>query len=302
MFLRAKVNHKLVPLSHRLRSGDQVEILTSEKQTPQHEWLDFVITGRAKSRIKSSLKEERRYYINQGQEKFLQIIKDLDFTLDYASFKELRDKFDVSSKEEFYLKVGDETITADDIDKNLSTKKRSGWSKYWPLQFLSGSKSKDNSDTKETKRENGKVLVIEEGESEQNYRLAKCCKPISGDDVVGFINANDTIVIHKKDCPDAIDLMATFGDKIVPVEWKVDKVRSFLAKIYLEGIDETGALFHIVKIISNESKVNMKSLHFDSKDGIFIGNIDLFVHNVNDLKMLMTQLKKIKGVQKVVRT
>lgn len=296
----AKVNHKLVPLSQKLRSGDQVEILTSEKQTPQREWLEFAITGRAKSKIKSALKEERRYFINEGQKQFLEIVRDLNYPLDYSSFKVLRENFDIPNKEEFYRRIGAQLITADDIEKNLPGKRRSAWGKYWRLQFgrSSGSKSK----TKDDKKQTGKTLVIEENEQEQNYRLANCCDPIPGDEVVGFLNSNEVVVIHKKNCPNAIDLMATFGDRIVSVQWKIHKILSFPAKIYIEGIDDIGIVHHITSVISTESEVNMKSIRFDTKDGIFIGNIDMYVHNVNDLETLINRLKKIKGVKKVLRT
>lgn len=295
----AKVNHKLVPLSQRLRSGDQVEILTSEKQTPQRGWLEFVITGRAKSKIKSALKEERRYYINEGQKRFLEIVRELEYPLDYTSFKELREKFDITNKEEFYRRIGEKLITAEDIEKMLPGKRRSAWGKYWRLQFGRGSGKTKTKDEKKTK---GKTLVIEENEQEQNYRLANCCDPIPGDEVVGFLNSDNVVVIHKKTCPNAIDLMATFGDRIVSVEWKVHKILSFPAKIYIEGIDDIGIVHHITSVISTDSEVNMKSVRFDTNDGIFIGHIDMYVHNVNDLETLISRLKKIKGVKKVLRT
>lgn len=295
----AKVNHKLVPLSHKLRSGDQVEILTSEKQTPQRDWLDFVITGRAKSKIKSALKEERRYYINEGQKRFLEIVRELEYPLDYTSFKELREKFDITNKEEFYRRIGEELITAEDVSKMLPGKRRSAWGKYWRLQFGRSSGKPKHKDEKKAK---GKTLVIEENEQEQNYRLANCCDPIPGDEVVGFLNSDEVVVIHKKTCPNAIDLMATFGDRIVSVEWKVHKILSFPAKIYIEGIDDIGIVHHITSVISTDSEVNMKSVRFDTNDGIFIGHIDMYVHNVNDLETLISRLKKIKGVNKVLRT
>ncbi len=295
----AKVNHKLVPLSHKLRSGDQVEILTSEKQTPQRDWLEFVITGRAKSKIKSALKEERRYYINEGQKRFLEIVRELEYPLDYTSFKELREKFDITNKEEFYRRIGEELITAEDVGKMLPGKRRSAWGKYWRLQF---GRSSGKSKPKDGKKTKGKTLVIEENEQEQNYRLANCCDPIPGDEVVGFLNSDNVVVIHKKTCPNAIDLMATFGDRIVSVEWKVHRILSFPAKIYIEGIDDIGIVHHITSVISTDSEVNMKSVRFDTNDGIFIGHIDMYVHNVNDLETLISRLKKIKGVKKVLRT
>ncbi|MGM0650332.1 MAG: TGS domain-containing protein, partial [Bacteroidota bacterium] len=296
----AKVNHKLVPLNQKLRSGDQVEILTSKKQTPESDWLDFVITGKAKSKIRSALKEERREYINKGQQQFLKIIRDLKYSLDYTSFKKLRERLDVHSKEEFYRRIGAGLIKAGDIEKNLPGKRKSTWGRYWRLQFgKSDSKIKDAGDKKESKT--GKKLVIEDNESEQNYRLAKCCNPIPGDDVVGFLNADNVVMIHKKNCPNAIDLMATFGDRIVEVDWKVQKLLSFRATIIIEGIDDIGMVYRITQVISTEADVNMKSVQFDTTDGIFKGHIDLFVHNTKDLDDVIGRLRKIKGIKKVYR-
>jgi GTP diphosphokinase / guanosine-3',5'-bis(diphosphate) 3'-diphosphatase len=295
----AKVNHKLVPLRQKLRSGDQVEILTSDKQTPQSEWLDFVITGRAKSKIKSALKEERRYFIDQGQKDFIKIVRELNYPLDYSTFKILREKFDISNKEEFYRRVGAGLITAEDIEKMLPGKRRSAWGKYWRLSF---GRSNPKTKSKDENSHNTKTLIIEENENEQNYRLANCCDPIPGDDVVGFLNSDQVVVIHKKNCPNAIDLMATFGDRIVSVQWKIHKILSFPAKLYIEGIDDVGMVLRITQVISMESEVNMKSIRFDSNDGIFVGNIDLYIHNVNDLETLISRLKKIKGIKKVLRT
>jgi GTP diphosphokinase / guanosine-3',5'-bis(diphosphate) 3'-diphosphatase len=295
----AKVNHKLVPLRQKLRSGDQVEILTSDKQTPQSEWLDFVITGRAKSKIKSALKEERRYFIDKGQKDFIKIVRELNYPLDYSTFKILREKFDISNKEEFYRRIGAGLITAEDIEKMLPGKRRSAWGKYWRLSF---GRSNPKTKSKDENSHNTKTLIIEENENEQNYRLANCCDPIPGDDVVGFLNSDQVVVIHKKNCPNAIDLMATFGDRIVSVQWKIHKILSFPAKLYIEGIDDVGMVLRITQVISMESEVNMKSIRFDSNDGIFVGNIDLYIHNVNDLETLISRLKKIKGIKKVLRT
>ncbi|MFP4663574.1 MAG: RelA/SpoT family protein [Bacteroidales bacterium] len=297
----AKVNHKLVPLSQRLRSGDQVEILTSDKQSPKSEWLDFAITGKAKTKIRSSLKEERRESINKGQKKFLEVIRGLSYPLDYTSFKRLRERLDVHNKEEFYRRIGSGIISAEDIEKRLPGKRRSTWGRYWRLQFgKSSEKSKEKSTPKDDR--SGKKLVIKENESEQNYKLANCCNPIPGDDVVGFLNSGDVVMVHKKNCPNAIDLMATFGDRIIEVDWKVQKILSFPVRINLEGIDDIGMVYRITQVISTEADVNMKSVSFNTDDGIFSGQIDLFVHNANDLEDLLRRLRKIKGINKVYRT
>ncbi len=296
----AKVNHKLVPLSQKLRSGDQVEILTSNKQSPKNEWLDFAITGKAKTKIRSSLKEERREYINKGQKKFLEVIRTLSYPLDYTSFKKLRERFDVNNKEEFYRRIGAGNISDEDIEKRLPGKRRSTWGRYWRLQFGKGTSKSKSKEPKTDK--SGKKLVIKENESEQNYKLANCCNPIPGDEVVGFLNSDKVVMIHKKTCPNAIDLMATFGDRIIEVDWKVQKILSFPARIKMEGIDDIGIVYRVTQIISTEADVNMKTVSFNTEDGIFSGEIDLFVHNANDLEDLLKRLRKINGIKKVYRT
>jgi GTP pyrophosphokinase len=293
--IAAKVNHQLRPLSQELKSGDQVEIITSEQSEPKREWLHFAVTSRAKSKIKNALKDKRRHNIEKGQKMFIDKIKEMKYPLDHKTFKQLRVQYDSINKEEFYRRIGYGVIQLDDIEKQLPRKKRGTLSNFWRLSFK---KSKPHEQKSIDKR---KAYVLEENEYESNYTLATCCNPIPGDDVMGFINTNNSVIIHKKTCPHAIDLMAKQGDRIVTVMWQTHKLLSFLARIKIEGIDRIGMVNNITNIISAEANVNMKSVSFNTNDEIFYGDIQLFVRDRDDLDQLISKIIRIKGVNQVTR-
>ncbi len=293
--IAAKINHQLRPLSQELRSGDQVEIITSQQQLPKREWLSFVNTSKAKGKIKNALKETRRFNIEKGQQLFIQKVRELEIQLDHELFKKLRDNYDVPNKEEFYRRIGQGIILLDDIEKHLSNKKPSIFKKYFRLQL-----SKPKNQTGDVIKK-GKVIDVDPELFEENFTIAQCCSPIPGDDVVGYLNPNNSVIVHRKNCATAINLMATQGDKIVSVHWKSQKLMSFAVRVQIRGIDETGMVFKITQVISSEANVNMKELHFVTKDGVFTGNIKMFVHDTSDLEQLIQKILRIKGVNQVVR-
>lgn len=288
----AKVNHQLKPLSHVLKSGDQVEILTSDKQSPKREWLNFAITTKAKNRIKSSLKEDRRYHIDKGQEIFIKKVRELNLKLDHKRFKELRKTYNTPHKEDFYFKIGSGLIQIDDLEKQAA-KTFKTFASYWKLSIpkfrTSQPKSKKN------------TLIIDDNADTKRITLAKCCNPIPGDEVAGFVNPNESIIIHKRICERLTNLAATQGDRIISVKWTSYKLQSFKAKIQIEGMDKLGMLNKITKVISLDSRVNIKTLSFNTDDEIFSGEIILYVHNLQDLEDIMKDLLKIDGVEKVTR-
>ncbi len=290
--IAAKVNHKLQPLSQVLHSGDQVEILTSDKQSPLREWLNFAMSTKAKAKIKSSLKEERLHSIEQGQTMFIKKARDLKLNMSHKLFKELRQMYDAPNKEEFYRKIGIGVIQIDDLEKQLVTKK-SIFAKYWKLSFAK---------PKTEKGLNQKNTYIIDDLDDKNFTLANCCNPIPGDEVAGYINPNNSVIIHKKTCPNLNSLAAKQGDKIMTVKWSSYKLLSFLVGIRIEGVDKVGILHNISKAISQEADVNMKKLSFETKDGVFYGDIKLFVHDAQDLEDLISRIIRIKGVNKVIRT
>lgn len=288
--IAAKVNHKLQPLSYVLNSGDQIEILTSDKAYPKREWLDFVITPKAKSKIKSALKEERRLNIEKGMDIFLNKIHQLNLKLDFKQFNDLREIYKVPNKEEFYYKIGTGQILIDDVQKQLEGRK-SFFARYWKLS-LKKSKSQKSND---------KNSIVIDSLDSKKITLANCCNPIPGDDVAGVLNPNNSIIIHKKTCTNLVNYASKYGDKIIAIKWSIRKKLSFLVKLKIEGIDRMGIVHQLTTVISKEANVNIKSICIDTKEDLFFGDIQLFVHDVDDLKNLMNQLIKIKGVNKVIR-
>jgi len=289
--IAAKVNHKLQALSYALNSGDQVEILTSDKQTPMREWLDYAVTSKAKSKIKSSLKEERLHNIEKGQKMFITKARSLSLNINHKLFKEIRNIYNTPSKEEFYCKIGTGVIQIDDLEKQFLNKK-SIFAKYWKLSFIKP-KSHKGIDTKNT-------YVIGDIDNKK-FTLATCCNPIPGDEVAGFLNPNNSVIIHKKTCSNLNSIAAKQGDRIISVKWSSYKLLSYLVKILVEGVDKVGILYHITKVISQEADVNMESLSFETKDGVFKGIIKLYVHDAQDLEDLIASMIRIKGVSKVTR-
>ncbi|MDR2009650.1 MAG: RelA/SpoT family protein [Bacteroidales bacterium] len=291
--IAAKVNYKLQPLSYVLHSGDQVEILTSSKQSPKREWLNFAMSSKAKTRIKSSLKEERLHNIEKGQEIFMTKVKDLQLNLSHKSFKELREKYDTPNKEEFYQKIGAGIILIDDIEKQLLKNSKNVFARYWKLTGVGKQKNQKGLTSKD-------IYVINDIDN-QKFTLATCCNPIPGDEVAGIINPNNSVIVHKKTCTNLNNIAAKQGNKIITVKWSSYKLLSFLVKIKIEGVDKVGVVYNITKIISQEVDVNIKSLNFETNDGVFTGEIDLYVHNSQDLGDVISRIGKVKGVKSVVR-
>lgn len=286
----AKVNHRLVPMSHHLQSGDQVEILTSEKQNPQKEWLNFIITAKARAHINAYLKRERKEQILIGKDKYNEIIDKLAIEEGINPIDKLLQNYDLPNKEELYLNISKDILSLNEIEKVLKKKSENIFVKYWKLQFSKGDKK---SATQKSEQ------LIED--DSQDITVAPCCNPIPGDDVVGMNIAGDKIIVHKRSCPDAIRLMASFGDKIVPVKWVSQKLMSFLAIINLNGIDTSGVVSEISTIVAQETNITLRLIHFESKDGVFDGILHLYVHNTADLTRLVDKLRDLKGVINVKR-
>lgn len=292
--IATKVNHKLVPLSYKLRSGDQVEILTSQKQRPHREWLDFAITAKAKAQIKGALKAENKNRIEKGKAVLEKELKELGLQPSSRIFKKLLPAYDVLSKDELYSLLGSDIITLENLKKVLRKNSKNKIIKYWGLSF--GSKKKKPVEQKET------YLLREDAENQNiNYHIAKCCNPIPGDEVIGFKESNDKIMIHKTQCKEATRLMSSHGNQIVNAAWTTHKFVSFLTGIRIQGIDKVGIVAQLTKVISEDLNVNIRNINIQSHDGIFEGEIQLYVHNSVDLNDLILNLIKIKGVETVKR-
>ena len=296
----AKVNYKLVPLSYQLKSGDQVEIITSENQIPKYEWLEFVTTANAKSKIKKAFKKERKEMISKGEHMLEAELNKSKLTTNSRIVKKLLHHFSIQNKNDLNYKIGTGVIKLDDLNKILSDKASNKWVKYWKLNF-GKTNQKKKIDPKPVIKDNKRHFVFSDSMDTHHYSIATCCNPIPGDDVVGYIDEEDKIILHSRKCPVAIKLMTSEGNQIVSAEWESHKILSYLAIINISGIDQVGMVSKLTKIISEDQNVNMRSLNFETHDGIFEGKIYLYIHNVNDLNKLILKLIKIKGIHSVKR-
>lgn len=291
----AKVNHKLVPISHKLQSGDQVEIITSAKQHPKDDWLSFVVTAKAKTKIKDALKEEKRKVAEIGKDMYDRKLKHSKLNVTQAQFNDLMMYYKVQSPLDFYYRIAKGTIDIKDLRELLSNKENLK-PKYSPKQ-----EEKSFDELVKNVRGSSDMLVIGEGMEKINYKLSPCCNPIPGDDVFGFVTINDGIKIHRTNCPNAIKLMSNYAYRIVKAKWTNQSEIAFLAGIKINGIDDVGVVNRVTKVISNELKVNMRSINIDSNDGLFEGTIMLFLHDTDHLTKLMNKLRKVPGIIRVTR-
>ncbi|MCZ8373442.1 RelA/SpoT family protein [Phocaeicola acetigenes] len=302
----AKVNHKLVPLSHKLQSGDQVEILTSKSQKVQASWINFATTAKAKTKIQAILKRERKEQQLQGEEMLHDFFKQENIPATEENIKKLCMLHHLKSPEELKQQIGQKVIILGEADRNELKEKPSptNWKKY--ISFAFGNIRPKN----ETKPEKApeplnvdkkKILKITPDGIQKNYILADCCKPIPGDDVLGYIDDNNRIVIHKRQCPIATQLKTSFGNRLLAVEWDTGKALDFPVNIYVKGIDGIGVLNKVTQIISQQLNVNIRKLNIESTDGIFEGRIQLFVHDVDDVNAICKNLKSVENIKRVTR-
>jgi len=302
----AKVNHKLVPMSHVLKSGDQVEILTSKSQTPKYEWLNYVTTGRAQNRIRGRFRKDNKTYIKKGENNLFQFFTSLRIPGDPINIEKLQEHFGCVSKDDMLMKIGMGELSFGEAETQLftstTTKDENKLIKYWKLTFgLGGNKKPEATNVNKDVIDFKSTHILTEDSIQQRYRLAECCQPIPGDDVLGYADENGNISIHKRRCPVAMKLKSSYGSRIISAEWATHKKMSFPVEIEMRGIDGVGIVYKIAKIVSDELAVNMTKLVFETKDGIFKGSIELFVHDVEDIQNLCMKIAKIKNVQLVHR-
>jgi GTP pyrophosphokinase len=294
----AKVNHKLVPLSYKLKSGDQVEVLTSTKQTPKEDWLTYVVSANAKSKIKNALKEERRKIADDGKEMLERKFSHLKIDFTVSNIADLANYFKLPSSQELFYRIAVGNINLKHL-KDFHQEKGKIAHKSGVIKKTEPVKSLEQMVV--AARGKSDMLVIGENLQKFDYKLSPCCNPIPGDDVFGFVTINEGIKIHRVNCPNAIQLLSNYAYRVVKAKWTNQELISFLAGIKITGIDEVGLVNNITKIISNELNVNMRSISFDSNDGTFEGTVMVFVHDTNHLTDLMKKLKKVNGVLSVTR-
>jgi GTP pyrophosphokinase len=301
--MAAKVNNTLVPLSYVLQNGDQIEVITSNRQKPSEDWLRFVATSKAKTKIKDLIKEDNKRYITDGRDLVIKKLRVLRLEMTNEIVNQLRAYFGSKTTDDFFYRVGKGHIDVQELKKFKADKEaKENRANKLNTDALPDAKAF----VKELKKIHGEradadMLLIGEDMDKIDYTLAKCCNPISGDDVFGFVTINDGIKIHRVTCPNAVELMSNHGNRIIKAKWTSQKELAFLAGLRITGTDRVGLINDVTRVISNELHINMRSVAIDSKDGIFEGNIRLYVHDTAHLETLMRKLERVQGVFEVVR-
>ena len=303
--IAAKVNHRLVPLSQKLQSGDQVEILTSKSQTPKEEWLNFVTTAKARSRLLAALRKDRRKIIAKGEKRIKEFLDNNHLEYNNELITKVINNLGLQSRDDLFYKIGNEEITPNEnIKKIIKNKSVNPFLRYLKLSF--GNNNSKNEPPKTTPIpqptiDRKQTYILRDENGVKNYKVADCCCPIPGDDVLGYVEDDETVVVHKRECPVAMRLKSSFGPRLVSTQWEASKSLSFPAKIEIEGIDRMGILNEITRVISNELVIDMRGLSIQANEGVFLGTVNIMVHDTRVVESLCNKLRKIKGVQKAAR-
>ncbi len=302
----AKINMKLVPISHVLQNGDQVEILTSKNQTPKLEWLKFTTSAKARNKIKDAFKLEKNKHIENGKIIVEEALQKCGASVTSYNLKKIVGHYNLNNKDQLYSQVGMGFIELTDLSAILGKKSENKLIKYWNITF--GNKKREETEDSEDfnldnkhKIDRKKTFLLRENQDNVSFSLAKCCNPIPGDVVLGYLSTDDHVIIHKTECSVLAKYLSNQGEKIVTAEWTKFKKQSYLTRLVLEGFDRLGIVNQVTNIISNENNINMRSVQFETNDGIFKGELFLYIHNTEDLNNLIAQLKKIKGIENVSR-
>ncbi|MCQ2337848.1 MAG: RelA/SpoT family protein [Paludibacteraceae bacterium] len=296
----AKVDHRLVPSSYELHSGEQVEVLTSNSQQPLIEWLDFCTTSKAKAQLRTYLKSEIKEKTDAGQRLVGEILMKAKQRINSDSIQVLTAHYGFRSKEDLYYNVGAGKIDISDAPLLFATRKTGMWARFWRLQFGGGNKTPEQIHrTIDPKKD--KSIDLTDSELGTTYQIAPCCNPIPGDQVLGFVDDRGTVIVHRLDCPEAEKLKASFGHRIITAAWKTQKVLSFRATISIKGFDRPGLLKEIVHIISDDYNINMRRSVFETNDRIFSGTIEMYVFSADDINNLCHKLMELKPLKEVKR-
>ena len=295
----AKVNYKLVPLSYSLHSGDQVEVITSSKQKPLEEWLQFLITAKAKSKVKSYIKEGRRKVAEQGKEILKNKLQQMHAHMSHFNLNEICAHYKKISHQELYYAIATGSVDLKDL-KNFTPH---GEKLLHPASDANNEAKNllNEGEAQKNLPKKGESVILGGVSDKIVYKLAKCCQPIHGDNVFGFSTAGEGLTIHRTDCPNAAKLLANYGHRIIKTKWAKNKEISFLAGVRMVGLDDVGVIQKITNVISGDLKMNMRSLSIDSKDGIFEGAIMVYVHDREELNNLCDKLGELEGIQKIER-
>jgi GTP pyrophosphokinase len=303
----AKINQKLVPVSHKLQNSDQVEILTSENQTPNIEWLKFAVSAKARTKIKDAFRLEKKKHIELGKEKVEEAFRLINTPITSNNLRKVIAHFNLNNKDQLYSYVGMGFLEIGNLNEVLGRKLENKWIKYWNITFKRKKKEipedMENDDAVKGKRkiDKKKTFILDNEPDETAYSLAICCNPIPGEKVVGFLSADDHVIIHKTGCHEIERLIISQGERIIVAEWTKSRKQAFLSRIKLSGIDRLGIVSDVTSVVSIELNINMRSVKFETNDSIFEGELFIYVHSTDDLDKLILRLKKIKGIHTVKR-
>lgn len=291
----AKVNHKLVPISHKLRSGDQVEIITSAKQKPSEDWINIVVTAKAKSKIKDALKEEKRKVADEGKYTLQRKVEALGAAFNQHNVDVLTAFYKLQSPLDLYYQI---SIKSLDL-KELKDFQVLGDKLEPPKPVKPIIEPKPEHAT--LPKKDAELIIFGESSDRIVYTLANCCKPIPGDDVFGFVTTGKGLTIHRTNCPNATKLLSNYGHRVVKTKWARNKEISFLTGLKIVGIDDVGVIHKITNLISGEMKININAMTIEAKDGLFYGNVKVYVHDKEELDDLVDRLKRLPGIETVDR-
>ncbi len=296
----AKVNHKLVPIGHTLRSGDQIEIITSNKQKPTEDWLNLVVTAKAKNSIKDALREEKKSIAEEGKYTLQRKLEGLGASYSPYNIDQLVNYYKLSSHLDLHYNIATKKNDLKDLklfqvigDKIEAPK---------PLQPITEADATVYDPTQKTySKKDSELIIFGESSDKIQYTLGKCCNPIPGDDVFGFVSTGKGLIIHRINCPNATQLLANYGHRVVKTKWAKNKEISFLTGLRIIGLDDVGVVNKITNIISGELKINIAALTIESTEGLFQGTIKVYVHDKDELEVLVDKIKSLNGIQRVDR-
>jgi guanosine-3',5'-bis(diphosphate) 3'-pyrophosphohydrolase len=294
----AKVHHKLVPLSHRLRSGDQIEIITSNKQKPTEDWLKFVVTAKAKTKIKDALREEKRKIADEGKYILQRKLENMGAAYNNHNIEELVQFYKVPSSLDLHYNIATKWIDLRELKEASLYGDRIELPKPKPIP---AEPAAEGTTQKNISKKDSELIIFGESGDKIMYQLAKCCHPIPGDDVFGFVSTGKGMIIHRTACPNAPQLMANYGHRVVKTKWAKNKEISFLTGLRILGLDDVGVVNKITNVISGDLRINISGLSIESREGMFEGTIKVFVHDKEEFDELMNRLKSLNGIEKVER-
>ncbi len=294
----AKVHHKLVPISHKLRSGDQVEIITSNKQKPSEDWLNMVVTAKAKSKIKDALREEKRKIAEDGKYTLQRKLEGTGAAYSQYNIDELVQFYKLPSPLDLHYKIATKAIDLRELKDFQVLGDKIEIPKPKPvIQEV----SVEHAQSKNVNRKDSELIIFGESSDKIMYSLGKCCHPIPGDDVFGFVSTGKGLIIHRTNCPNAAQLLANYGHRVVKTKWAKNKEISFLTGLKIIGLDDVGVINKITNVISGDLRINIAGLTIESREGLFEGTIKVFVHDKEELEELVVRLKSLNGIQTVDR-